>query len=88
VEERRKYERTPTGVRVEMRHPAFGVIVGFAKDISDGGAQVSIENHPIPPTGTIVDVNFKKMIGPVNAEPVSMRVMHTRRNTIGLMFIK
>jgi len=70
-----------------MSHPAFGSIVGFAKDISDGGAQVTVENHAAPPVGTIVQVQFKKMIGPINAEPVSMRVMHTRKNSIGLMFV-
>ncbi|VUD68169.1 hypothetical protein TDB9533_04021 [Thalassocella blandensis] len=86
MDERRKYERTPTAIRVEMRHPAFGTIVGFAKDISDGGAQVTIENHPAPPVGTVVKVQFKKMIGPINAEPVNMKVVHAQRNTIGLMF--
>ncbi len=87
MEERRKYQRTATSIRVEMHHPAFGTIVGFAKDISDGGAQVTIENHPTPPVGTVVQVRFKKMIGPINAEPVKMRVMHARKNNIGLMFV-
>ncbi len=71
-----------------MRHPAFGTIIGFARDISDGGAQVSIENHPIPPVGTVVEVLFKKMVGPINEEPVSMRVMHAGRNSVGLMFVR
>jgi len=87
VEERRKYERTATSIRVEMHHPAFGTIIGFANDISDGGARVAIENHPTPPVGTVVQVRFKKMAGPINAEPVNMRVMHTRKNNIGLMFM-
>jgi len=86
VEERRKYQRTQTAIRVEMHHSAFGTIVGFAKDISDGGAQVTIENHPTPPVGTVVQVRFKKLVGPINAEPVNMRVMHAKRNVIGLMF--
>lgn len=88
MDDRRRFERTPTALRVEMHHPAFGTIVGFAKDISDGGAQVSIENHPTPPVGTIVEVRFKKMVGAINAEPVQMRVMHARKNNIGLMFVK
>lgn len=87
MEERRRYERTATAIRVEIIHPSFGTIVGFTKDISDGGAQVSIENHPTPPVGTTVDVRFRKMIGPVNAEPVPMKVMHSHRNVIGLMFV-
>lgn len=88
MQERRKFERTRTVIRVEMHHAAFGTIIGFAKDISDGGAQVTIENHPTPPVGTVVDVKFKKMVGVINEEPVSMRVMHAHKNSIGLMFVK
>lgn len=88
MQERRRFERTPSAFRVEMRHPSIGTIVGFARDISDGGAQVTIENNPVPPVGTVLDVKFKKMVGRVNEEPVSMRVMHSSKNTIGLMFVK
>lgn len=88
MNDRRKYERTSTSIRVEISHPAFGTIVGFARDISDGGAQVMIENHPCPPPGTVVNVRFKKMVGPINDEPVPMRVMHNFRNLVGLMFVK
>ena len=88
MNERRKNERSSTSIRVEMSHPAFGTIVGFARDISDGGAQVGIENASCPPVGTVVDVRFKKMVGSINEQPVSMRVMHNFRNVIGLMFIK
>lgn len=87
MNERRKYERTSTSIRVEITHPAFGTIIGFARDISDGGAQVTIENHPCPPVGTVVNVRFRKMVDPINEEPVSMRVMHNFRNVIGLMFV-
>lgn len=88
MDERRRFQRTPTALRVEMRHPAFGSIVGFARDISDGGAQVHIENHSMPPVGTVVDVLFKKMVGQINEEPVSMRVMHVGKRSVGLMFVR
>lgn len=87
MDERRRFERTPTSIRVEIRHPAFGTIVGHTRDISDGGAQVTIDNQPSPPVGTIVDVQFRKVAGPINQEPVAMKVMHSTRSTIGLMFI-
>lgn len=87
MDERRKYERTATSIRVEMKNPAFGSIIGFANDISDGGAQVTIENHPILPTGTQVEVLFRKAIGRINKEPVKMNVIYTRKNVIGLMFV-
>jgi len=86
VDERRKYERTATSIRVEITHPAFGTIIGFTRDISDGGAQVTIERHPAPPVGTVVSVRFRKIVGPINNEPVPMKVMHCNRNIIGLMF--
>ncbi len=87
MDERRKFQRTQTSLRVEMHHPAFGTIVGFARDISDGGAQVNIDNHPLPPVGTVVQVLFKKMVGQINEEPVSMRVMHSGGSGVGLMFV-
>ncbi len=86
MDERRRFERSPASIRVEMTHPAFGVIVGFARDISDGGASVLIENSPNPPVGTVVHVQFKKMIGVINDDPVPMKVMHQQRNVVGLMF--
>lgn len=86
--ERRLFERTTTSVRVEMTNPSFGTIVGFAKDISDGGALVQIENQSCPPVGTEVMVRFKKSIGPINNEPVKMKVMYQLKSTIGLMFVR
>lgn len=84
--ERRVHERTSASIRVEMRHPSFGTIVGFTQDISDGGARVLIENQPKPPVGTQVMVTFRKIVGQINQEPVRMRVMHQLRNSVGLMF--
>lgn len=86
--ERRRFDRTTTSVRVEMSNPSFGTIIGFAKDISDGGALVQIENQPSLPIGTEVSVLFKKSVGPINLEPVKMKVMHQFKNTIGLMFVR
>jgi c-di-GMP-binding flagellar brake protein YcgR len=87
VHERRRFERTATAIRVEIFHPTFGTAIGFTMDISDGGAQVSMENNVTPPVGTIVDVVFKRMTARVNADPVPMKVMHCHRNVIGLMFV-
>lgn len=86
MDERRRFERKTTSIRVEMTNPAFGTIVGFARDISDGGAAVMIENMPVPPVGTVVSVRFRKVAGPINDEPVTMQVMYQARNLVGLMF--
>lgn len=86
MDDRRRFERTSTSIRVEITHPAFGIITGFARDISDGGASVMIENQPNPPVGTVVKVRFKRMVGAINEDPVTMKVMHHHRNIVGLMF--
>lgn len=84
--ERRQHERTSRSIRVEMTHPAFGTLVGFTMDISDGGAQVQVESQPLPPIGTNVAVMFSKVVGPINSEPVTMKVVRHSRNTLGLVF--
>jgi len=85
--ERRKHERASRSIRVEMTHPAFGTLIGYTMDISDGGAQVQVERQPLPPLGTEMAVSFRKVAGPINTEPVAMRIVHQFRNTIGLAFI-
>lgn len=87
MEERRRFERKSSSIRVEMTHPSFGVIIGSATDISDGGARVTIDNAIAPPIGTQVSVQFKKIVGHINQEPVAMKVMHASKNTLGLMFL-
>ncbi len=84
--ERRQHERTSRSIRVEMTHPGIGMIVGFTTDISEGGAQVMLENQVLPPVGTVVQVLFRKVVGPINSEPVAMKVVRQFRNTIGLTF--
>lgn len=86
MDDRREYERKLTSIRVEMSHPALGRIVGFARDVSDGGASVLVENYQLPPQGTIVDVLFRRVIGQINDQPVKMIVQHINRNVLGLMF--
>ena len=88
MEERRQFQRKSTSIKVEMTHPAFGTIVGFARDISDGGAQVIVDRVIPPPVGTIVKVRFTRMTGSINAEPVSMKVVHHESNILGLSFAK
>lgn len=85
--ERRQFERRPSSMKVMVSHPSFGTIVGSTTDVSDGGAHVSLEHAVIPPVGTEVFVQFKKVIGHINDEPVAMKVMHCSKNSVGLMFV-
>ena len=84
--DRRRYARQATSIRVEMTHPAFGTLVGYTRDISDGGASVQLETELVPPVGTLVHVVFRKIAGQVNLQPVAMKVMHQQKSTLGLMF--
>jgi hypothetical protein len=87
MRERRQFERRPSSIQVKLSHPSFGMIIGSTTDISDGGAHVRLENAVIPPVGTEVFVQFKKVIGHINDEPVAMKVMHCSKNAVGLMFL-
>ncbi len=86
IDERRRFERKQTAIRVEMSHPSIGTLIGSTQDISDGGASVLIENQTIPPVGTVVQVKFKRIVGAINEEPVAMKIVHVHRQTVGLMF--
>ena len=87
MEERRRFAQTSTIIHIKLTNPTFGTLIGSTRDISDGGALVMVDNELVPPVGTVVDVVFKKVVGPVNAQPVAMKVMHTHKNTLGLMFL-
>jgi c-di-GMP-binding flagellar brake protein YcgR len=86
MDERRRFERRPTSIRVEISHTAFGKIIGYTQDISDGGASVRLESEMRPPKGTEVEVVFKKVSGVINEEPAKMTIVHQHRSVIGLMF--
>ncbi|MFT7387974.1 MAG: hypothetical protein ACI8VC_001218 [Candidatus Endobugula sp.] len=86
VDDRRRYERKVAAIRVEISHPSIGVMIGSTQDISDGGASVQLEGQTFPPVGTEVHVRFIKLAGAVNQDPVTMKVMYQKRNTLGLMF--
>lgn len=87
MEERRQFERKLTSIRVEMNNPSYGRLVGFARDISDGGASVLVDTSELPPVGTVMNVRFSRVVGRINDDSVAMRVMSLRRNVIGLMFV-
>lgn len=85
--ERRKFVRQSTSIRVEMTHPSFGTLIGYTRDISDGGAAVQLDVDVLPPVGTQVQVVFHKIGGQINEIPVPMQVMHHNQNILGLMFL-
>lgn len=69
-----------------MRHSSIGILHGFARDVSDGGVFVQLQNVILPPVGTVMDVTIKRFTGAINAEPVAMRVVHHSGGGLGLSF--
>jgi hypothetical protein len=87
MEEHRHFDRTHSDAIVEMRHPTFGVLEVRARNLSAGGIFVLLgAAQPVPPVGTVLQVRIKRHTGPLNAEPVPMRVVHHQPGGLGLAF--
>jgi len=86
--ELRRHIRVPSQALVEMQHPVLGRIEVKARDLSDGGIFVLMGNIPAPPLGTELMVRIKRYTGPINQEPIRMRVVHQQTGGVGLMFMK
>ena len=82
----RQFERSACSFQVVMRHASIGILHGFARDVSDGGVFVQLQNVILPPVGTVMDVTIKRFTGAINAEPVAMRVVHHNGGGLGLSF--
>ena len=87
MENRRKFTRKQADIMVQMAHPSLGTMQVKAKDLSEGGIAVDMGIHPVPPTGTELDVIIKRHTGALNQEPVKMLVVHVHKQSAGLKFI-
>lgn len=87
MEEHRRFDRTHSDVIVELRHPTLGLLEVRARNLSAGGIFVLFgPTQPVPPVGTLLQVRIKRHTGPINAEPVPMRVVHHQVGGAGLAF--
>lgn len=84
--DRRQGDRQPYNMRVEIFHPGIGTMVGRGKDISDSGVAAFFEQGPLPPIGTIVQVKFKRLTGPINEDPVAMKVARHDKHLVAFTF--
>ena len=87
MDNRRLHERSSDAVRVDLFHNAFGHVMVTARDVSDGGISVDMGNNVPPPTGTIVQVKMRRLVGAINEEPVEMEVVHVSGKDVGLKFV-
>lgn len=86
--EHRRHARVPSAAVVEMQHPVLGLIEVKARDLSEGGIFVLMGAIPAPPIGTEMMIRIKRYTGPINREPVPMRVVHHQAGGVGLMFMR
>ena len=85
--QRRAYPRTPSHAILEISHDAFGAMVLNAKNVSAGGFFVLRGSHHLPPVNTLVRVIIRRYTGPLNSEPVLMRVARVSDEGMGLAFV-
>ena len=84
--EHRKFPRTPSEARLEIHHPALGVLHLRARNASAGGFFAVKGVEELPPVGTLVEVYIKRHTGTLHAQPARMRVVHVNNNGMGLEF--
>ena len=85
--ELRQYERRPFNAFVDVQHPNMEIFEWRSRDISEGGIFVRTGSSPKPPVGTVLKVRLKRHGGAINIEPLPMRVVHQRRDGVGLLFL-
>lgn len=78
--------RTKLRADVKLSHPAVGDVDLHTGDISDSGAYILAEGHPMPDIGECVSVQVQGM-GAGDAPLVKMRIVRIDNKGIGLEFI-
>lgn len=83
---KREHVRSKLRADVKLSHPELGDLNLHTGDISDGGAYVYTEGHPVPALGQIVSMQVQGM-GSGDAPVVKMKVIRSDKNGIGLAFV-
>ena len=85
--ERRIHERIDIELEAELHIPdREQPLIVHTRDISIGGVFIVLEADQLPPMGTIVKVKLKTNIK-FDPPALDMKVVHTRSEGIGLMYI-
>lgn len=87
VHNKRRHERYPVTVEVELVDPAIGRSIVQTKDLSDGGLFLRLGAKPWPRVGALVTVRVIET-GDVAAPPLlRARVVRMTAEGIGLEFL-
>ena len=84
--QKRRYVRTKLRADVKVTHETLGELMLRTGDISDGGVYILAEGQELPPVGDFVEVQVQG-IGEGEAPILSMRIVRTDKDGIGLEFI-
>lgn len=85
MQEKRSAVRTPLKCRIKISHESIDDLVVTTRDISDSGVFILTEAITSLPIGTRVQGQVQGMT--VEAPVVTMEVVRTERNGLGLKFI-
>lgn len=86
--EQRQHSRIQIPLLVELQHPALGTVQSKARDISEGGIFVFLDNPPVK-TGSKLKLRLLTVL-PTDTQPtptVEMEVKRVAENGLGLAFI-
>jgi hypothetical protein len=85
--ERRVHDRIEIVLEAELFLPDEAApLIVHTRDISIGGVFIILEFDKLPPQGSVVKVKLKS---PQKTDPpaIDMKVVHTRNEGVGLMYI-
>lgn len=81
----RRHERTKMRARIKLMHPSTGDLSVFTKDLSDGGLFIFSEDHALPNTGEVIQLQVQDV--PVEAPILNAKVVRRTEKGIGVMFL-
>lgn len=85
--DQRRDKRVKFRADVKVTHPEVGEVSVHTDNISDTGAFILSEGHPMPGVGEVVEVQIQGMGGD-DAPKVTMRITRIDADGIGLEFLE
>jgi hypothetical protein len=87
VHNKRRHERYPVTIEVELVDPAIGTLIVQTKDLSDGGLFLRLGARPWPRIGAVVTVRVKETGDGATPPLLRARVVRMTAEGIGVEFL-
>ena len=81
---RRQHARTPFQSAVKLIHPSLGCVTVTTRDVSDGGLFLLTKDMPMPPVGSIVQI--QALAFGESAPILKAKIVRATPDGVGLMF--